>query len=392
MVEREDMDSLKPEITGGDTILPFDKLSPSEFERLCYWLIKREGFQSVEHPEAGAKKQGRDITATKDDKTWGFQCKRVQRFGPYEANKEIAKLLDGEIPGVLVFVVACTITFHTSKKIREEYPQLEIDFWTRTILDEMVKSHADIMAEFFLIQPERTGSKKENEGQEFLDSVERWRSNQADETDLYKIANVIQSGGVNFGEENEIKVSGNVIGEINITVESLDKSAEIIDQLFKDRKETEDRPPKEIPVRRKINAFLCHSSDDKPSVRMLFEQLRIDNVVPWLDEEVLLGGQEWEKVIRKAVRSADVVIVCLSRKSVSREGYVQKEISFALDKAEEKPEGTIYIIPLRLDRCNVPARLKRWHWLNLYTQNGYKKLIKTLATRAEDLGLDPPKA
>ena len=226
---------------------------------------------------------------------------------------------------------------------------------------------------------------------EFLDAIERWRSNQADEQDIQKIANVLQSGGVNFGEENEIKVSGNVIGEINITADSLDKSAEIIDQLFKDRKETEDHPAQEIPVRRKLNAFLCHSSDDKPSVRKLYEQLRQDNVDPWLDEENLLGGQDWQMEIQKAVRSADVVIVCLSRNSVSREGYIQKEIKSALDKAEEKPEGTIYIIPLRIENCRVPNRLKRWQWLNLYQQKGYKKLIKTLATRADDLGLDPPK-
>jgi hypothetical protein len=390
MVEREDMDSLKPEITGGDTILPFDKLPPSEFERLCYWLIKREGFKSVKHLEI-KNRQGCDITADKDGKSWGFQCKRVQRFSLYDVKTEIDKLPKGDIPDVFVFIVACSVSYYTGKRTLEEFPEMKIDFWIGDELDEMIQRHPDILAEFFQSSDGEPGIRADVEYDEFLGSMERWRSNKADGQDIQKIADVIQSGGVNFGEDNEIRVSGNVIGEINITVESLDKSAEIIDQLFKDRKESEDLPPNEIPVRRKINAFLCHSSDDKPRVKKLFEQLRNDNVVPWLDEEVLLGGQEWEKVIRKAVRSADVVIVCLSRKSVSREGFVQKEIGLALDKAEEKPEGTIYIIPLRLERCNVPDRLKRWHWLNLYTKNGYKKLIKTLATRAEDLGLEPPK-
>ena len=163
------------------------------------------------------------------------------------------------------------------------------------------------------------------------------------------------------------------------------------DHLFKDRKEVEYLPADKIPVRRKLNAFLCHASDDKPRVRKLYEQLRNDNVDPWLDEENLRGGQDWREEIPKAVRSADVVIVCLSQNSVSKEGYIQKEIGYALDKAEEKPEGTIYIIPLRLEKCKVPNRLSRWHWLNLYDRRGYPKLIKTLAARAEDLGLDPPK-
>ena len=44
--------------------------------------------------------------------------------------------------------------------------------------------------------------------------------------------------------------------------------------------------------------------------------------------------------IEKAVEAADVVIVCLSNTSVSKEGYIQREFKFALDIALEKPEGS----------------------------------------------------
>ena len=41
---------------------------------------------------------------------------------------------------------------------------------------------------------------------------------------------------------------------------------------------------------------------------------------------------------------------------------VQREIRIALDVADEKPDGIVYI-PLRLEDCSVPDRLKKWHWV-----------------------------
>jgi len=67
---------------------------------------------------------------------------------------------------------------------------------------------------------------------------------------------------------------------------------------------------------------------------------------------------------------------------------VQKEIRFALDKAEEKPEGTIFIIPALLENCEVPQRLSRRHWVKLFEKNGYNLLMKALAVRAANLGLN----
>ncbi|HEX7722845.1 MAG TPA: toll/interleukin-1 receptor domain-containing protein [Pyrinomonadaceae bacterium] len=86
-----------------------------------------------------------------------------------------------------------------------------------------------------------------------------------------------------------------------------------------------------------MRVFLCHSSGDKVSVRSLYQRLREDGIEAWLDEEEILPGQDWEDEITQAVRAVDAVIVCLSRESVSKTGHVQKEIRFALDKADEQP-------------------------------------------------------
>lgn len=139
---------------------------------------------------------------------------------------------------------------------------------------------------------------------------------------------------------------------------------------------------------RLLKVFLCHASDDKPIVQNLYSRLVKDGVDAWLDKEKLIPGQNWKIEIPKAVKSSDIVIVCVSTKSVNKEGFFQKEIAVALDIADEKPEGTIYIIPARLENCNVPERISQFHWVDLFESNGYEWLIKALEIRAKTLGVN----
>jgi outer membrane protein assembly factor BamD (BamD/ComL family) len=100
----------------------------------------------------------------------------------------------------------------------------------------------------------------------------------------------------------------------------------------------------------------------------------------------LLPGQDWRVEIPRAVREADVVVICLSNKSITKEGYVQREIKFALDSADEKPEDTIFLIPARLEECVVPEQLGRWQWVDLFEENGFIRLLRSLKLRANRIG------
>lgn len=142
-----------------------------------------------------------------------------------------------------------------------------------------------------------------------------------------------------------------------------------------------------MPENRKLKVFLCHSKDDKPKVRELYRRLVADGFDAWLDEEKLMPGQDWDLEIRKAVRATDVVVVCLSNGSVTKTGYVQKEIRFALDVADEQPEGAIFIIPARIEECEAPLRLSKWQWVNLFEETGYERLKASLILRANKVGI-----
>jgi formylglycine-generating enzyme required for sulfatase activity len=137
---------------------------------------------------------------------------------------------------------------------------------------------------------------------------------------------------------------------------------------------------------RPLRVFLCHASQDKPAVWKLHRYLKQRGVQPWLDQADLLPGQNWEVEIPKALFASDVILVCISKNSVNKEGYVQKEIVFALDKAMEKPEGTIFIIPIKLEECEVPRRLGMYQWVDYYRTDGRKRLLMGLNKRATELG------
>ena len=143
---------------------------------------------------------------------------------------------------------------------------------------------------------------------------------------------------------------------------------------------------------RPLRVFLCHSSGDKLTVRELYQKLSAEGWIDvWLDEEKLIPGQDWNYEIEKALDQSDAVIVTLSTGSVTKEGYVQKELRFVLDIALEKSEGTIFILPLRLDDCERPRRLRPIESVDYFPPESrelaYARLQSSLEMRARALGI-----
>ncbi len=136
---------------------------------------------------------------------------------------------------------------------------------------------------------------------------------------------------------------------------------------------------------RPLKVFLCHAHSDKDAVKALYDRLVQDGVNAWLDKEKLLPGQSWRIEIQKAVRGADVVVVCHS-KEFNREGFRQREVKWALDTAMDKPEGEIFVIPARLEECDVLDSLSEWQWVDLFETYGYEMLMRALRARAESIG------
>lgn len=95
--------------------------------------------------------------------------------------------------------------------------------------------------------------------------------------------------------------------------------------------------------------------------------------------------------IEKAVEAADAIIVCLTKNSINKEGYVQRELRIVLDFADYKPEGTLYIIPVRLEECEPPRRLRVWQYADYFEgqrERAFQRLLISLKRRAVSFGLN----
>ncbi len=136
---------------------------------------------------------------------------------------------------------------------------------------------------------------------------------------------------------------------------------------------------------RPLKVFLCHASQDKPIVRELAQRLFAEGWIdPWLDEKRLLPGEDWRSKIEEAVETSDIVLICLSNNSVSKEGFIQKELRYAREIALEKPDETIFLIPLRLDDCELPRGLRFFQWGDYFGEKKdetYTALLKAFELR-----------
>src|SRR5436309_2669177 len=98
---------------------------------------------------------------------------------------------------------------------------------------------------------------------------------------------------------------------------------------------TSQPPSNTSATSRPLRVFLCYASEDKLTIHDLYLRLSAERLIdPWLDEKKLLGGQDWDLEIRRALRRSDAVVICLSKRSISKVGYVNKEIKRALDIAD----------------------------------------------------------
>jgi hypothetical protein len=105
--------------------------------------------------------------------------------------------------------------------------------------------------------------------------------------------------------------------------------------------------------------FIAYAAEDHAFADRLFDGLEAFGCAPWLDRRKLLPGQDWPRRIQEAIESSDYFIACFSSRSVNKRGGFQVEVRHALECARKIPLDEVFLIPVRLDECRVPARIQR---------------------------------
>ncbi len=132
--------------------------------------------------------------------------------------------------------------------------------------------------------------------------------------------------------------------------------------------------------------FLAHAKEDEKAVIQLYERLKQAGYSPWLDKKDLLAGQRWRDEIPKAIKQSSIFIACLSQNSIEKRGYVQQEFRLALMECAQRPASKIFLIPFRLDNCEIPnlshaeygVSLNDYHWLDYFEADGFARLVASI--------------
>ncbi|TVL98371.1 MAG: hypothetical protein CV087_21375 [Candidatus Brocadia sp. WS118] len=133
--------------------------------------------------------------------------------------------------------------------------------------------------------------------------------------------------------------------------------------------------------------FISYARIDIDDVRPIYDFLRTMGYDPWMDIYNLLPGSEFKIEIQKIIEESDYCLACLSTRSVPKRGFIQKELRIALEVMDEFPEGEIFIIPARLDECEVPFSLKSKHWIDMFIPGAKIQLLKAFVGSEPDIDM-----
>lgn len=138
--------------------------------------------------------------------------------------------------------------------------------------------------------------------------------------------------------------------------------------------------------RQKLRIFISYAREDYEHAKRLFSEFsRQPKLNPWLDVESLLPGARWEDEILDQIGNSEYIVILLSGHSVSKSGFVQKEIREAIEQLMCLPPQGRMIIPVRLESCTPSHReLRKLNYVDLFPDwnVGIKRLITSFGVKS----------
>lgn len=137
-----------------------------------------------------------------------------------------------------------------------------------------------------------------------------------------------------------------------------------------------------------INVFISHNSKDKPVARQIAKVLIYHGIKPWIDEAEINVGDSLTEKIRDGLDNVDYVLALISKNSVDSE-WVKREIDVASNK--EIKGKKIVIIPVLVEKCDLPWLLEGKLYIDLTTPGKLKKNLPALIKRFDVSYIDKKK-
>lgn len=149
----------------------------------------------------------------------------------------------------------------------------------------------------------------------------------------------------------------------------------------------------------KEHVFLSYCHENTDEVAGLREELIAAGEAVWWDQDIK-PGHDWKFEIRKAMKNAYAVVLCLSKESEGRTtSGIYAEALDAINAYREYPPGSIFLIPARISACEIPPieidgtrTLDRLQYVDLFPAKKRAANIKKLLHAIQDALHHPQQA
>jgi hypothetical protein len=107
---------------------------------------------------------------------------------------------------------------------------------------------------------------------------------------------------------------------------------------------------------RGAHVFLSYVREDSAAIDRLERDLQAAGVEVWRDLSSLVPGDQWRHGIDRAIRDGRYFLACFSPRAAARpDSGMHEELRVAAALLYAQPELRKWLIPLRLEPCEIPA-------------------------------------
>ena len=124
-----------------------------------------------------------------------------------------------------------------------------------------------------------------------------------------------------------------------------------------------------------MHVFLSHNRGDKDIAKRMAAQLRLVGVDVSLDDWEVKPGDSIVVKVNEALAVVDTVLVLWSQNAAGSR-WVNSELAAAL--ARQLADGSVRVVPIRLDDTGLPALLQHLKWLKLDDNRSVESIVREL--------------
>jgi TIR domain len=131
-------------------------------------------------------------------------------------------------------------------------------------------------------------------------------------------------------------------------------------------------------VRDLPEVFFSYAREDEARVAEIYRLVKSKGFRPWMDTRDIAGGEDWDLAIKRAIRRANFFLVFVSHFSLVKTGVLKAEMESGISIRQANLEHERFLIPVRLEECDLPDSLKPYQWINYFADDGPVRLLRAL--------------